>query len=98
MKALYPTGLALIAGLCFDLASFAQEKPTVTDLGKVDETAAAKAFPKRGFSPYAGRNYPTHVFWGDEHVHSGWSADAGAFGCTLGPEEALRFARGEEVK
>ena len=39
---------------------------------------------------------PTRVFWGDEHVHTGWSADAGAFGATLG--EALRFARGEEVK
>ena len=37
------------------------------------------------------------VFWGDQHVHTGWSADAGAFGATLGPEEALRFARGEEV-
>ena len=36
-------------------------------------------------------------FWGDQHVHTGWSVDAGAFGATLGPEEALRFARGEEV-
>jgi Protein of unknown function (DUF3604) len=30
------------------------------------------------------------------HVHTGWSADAGAFGATLGPEEAFRFARGKE--
>jgi hypothetical protein len=41
--------------------------------------------------------YPERVFWGDSHVHTGWSVDAGAFGATLGPEEALRFARGEEV-
>jgi hypothetical protein len=45
----------------------------------------------------AGSSHPTRVFWGDTHVHTGWSLDAGAFGCTLGPEEALRFARGEEV-
>ena len=68
------------------------------DIGQINPEATAKSFPKRGFSPYAGRHYPTRVYWGDEHVHSGWSVDAGAFGCTLGPEEALRFARGEEVK
>ena len=38
--------------------------------------------PKRGFSPYAGRNYPTRVFSGDQHVHTGWSVDAGAFGAS----------------
>ena len=49
------------------------------------------------FSPYAGKARPTRVYWGDEHIHTGWSADAGGFGCTLSPEDALRFARGEEV-
>jgi len=39
--------------------------------------------------------YPEQVYWGDQHVHSGWSADAGLAGTTLGPEEAVRFARGE---
>jgi len=67
------------------------------DIGAINTEAAAKAFPKRGFSPYAGRNYPTRPLFGEQHLHTGWSADAGAFGCTLGPEEALRFARGEEI-
>jgi len=49
------------------------------------------------FSPYAGRNFPTQVFWGDTHLHTGMSMDAGAFGARLGPEDAYRFARGEEV-
>jgi hypothetical protein len=90
-----PVALALIA-----LASakgMAQEAPPAGDLGEINAEAAAKAFPGRGFSPYANRNYPTRVFWGDQHVHTGWSVDAGAFGATLGPEEALRFARGEQV-
>ncbi len=42
--------------------------------------------------------YPEQVFWGDQHVHTGWSADAGLAGTTLGPEEAVRFALGQMVK
>ena len=37
------------------------------------------------------------VYWGDTHLHTSMSLDARAGGNTLGPEEALRFARGEEV-
>ena len=60
--------------------------------------AAAGAFPaQQHFSPYAGRNFPTQVFWGDTHLHTGMSFDAGSFGARLGPEDAYRFARGEEL-
>ena len=52
---------------------------------------------QKHFSPYAGRNFPTQVFWGDTHLHTELSMDAGAFGARLGPEDAYRFARGEEV-
>lgn len=59
---------------------------------------AAGAFPsQKHFSPYAGRDFPTSVFWGDTHLHTGMSMDAGAFGCRLGPEDAYRFALGEEL-
>lgn len=58
----------------------------------------AHAFPtKDHYSPYAGRSFPTQVFWGDTHLHTGMSMDAGAFGATLTPEDAYRFARGEEL-
>ncbi len=56
------------------------------------------AFPaQKHYSPYAGRSYPTRVFWGDTHLHTGNSLDAGAFGARLLPEDAHRFARGEEL-
>jgi hypothetical protein len=56
------------------------------------------AFPaEKHYSPYAGRNFPTHVYWGDTHLHTGMSMDAGAFGARLTPEDAYRFARGEEL-
>ena len=77
--------------------------------GLVSWTAAAQepapsaealkgAFPaQKSYSPYAGRDFPTRVFWGDTHLHTGMSMDAGAFGARLLPPDAYRFARGEEV-
>lgn len=41
--------------------------------------------------------YPERVYWGDTHLHTSNSVDAFGFGVRLGPEDALRFARGEEV-
>ncbi len=56
------------------------------------------AFPaQKTYSPYAGRNFPTRVLWGDTHVHTNLSMDAGAFGARLGPDDAYRFAKGQEV-
>lgn len=42
--------------------------------------------------------YPTRAYFGDTHVHTGWSMDAGTDGAILSPEDAYRFARGEAVK
>ncbi|MEM8489454.1 MAG: DUF3604 domain-containing protein [Pseudomonadota bacterium] len=41
--------------------------------------------------------FPERPYWGDTHLHTDNSVDAFGFGTRLGPEEALRFARGEEV-
>ncbi len=45
----------------------------------------------------AGDEYPNTVYWGDTHVHTSNSNDAGRYTILVGPEEAYRFARGEEV-
>jgi len=55
------------------------------------------AIGKKEYSPYLNRGYPQRVFWGDTHLHTAYSTDAGMIGCTLGPDEAYRFARGEMV-
>ena len=52
---------------------------------------------KKEYSPYLYQSYPNRVFFGDTHLHTSYSTDAGMVGNTLGPEEALRFARGEKV-
>ena len=41
--------------------------------------------------------FPEKVLWGDTHLHTSNSVDAFGFGVRLGPEEALRFAKGEEI-
>ncbi len=57
----------------------------------------SRLYPGKAYSPYAQRSFPDRVFWGDTHLHTRLSADAGLFGNTLGLEAAYRFARGEEV-
>jgi Protein of unknown function (DUF3604) len=49
------------------------------------------------YSPYLHQSYPDRVFWGDTHLHTSYSTDAGMVGNKLGPDEALRYARGEHV-
>ena len=71
---------------------------TSNDEGDVDVRDIAPLYPsKPPYSPYAGRNFPTRPLFGDTHTHTSFSMDAGAFGCRLGPKEAYRFGRGEQV-
>jgi hypothetical protein len=59
--------------------------------------AHAEAQPV-AYSPYADESIPRDVWFGDLHVHSSWSADAGNMGNRrIGPDEVYRFARGETV-
>jgi hypothetical protein len=67
------------------------------DAGEHDPAAAAKAFAKRAYSPYVGRNYPTRPYFGDTHLHTAFSMDAGAFGARLTPRDAYKLAHGEEI-
>ena len=65
---------------------------------QIPGTPSEESFPDPPYSPYAGRNFPTRPFFGDQHLHTGMSMDAGAFGARLTPEDAYRFARGAEIK
>ncbi len=67
-----------------------------TDTGTLDKDTAM-AFSKRPYSPYAGRDFPMRPFFGDTHLHTSFSFDAGAFGCRLSPADAYRFAKGQEI-
>ncbi|WP_145975915.1 DUF3604 domain-containing protein [Ruegeria atlantica] len=57
-----------------------------------------KAYPGKSYSPYAQRGIPDRPLWGDTHLHTSTSFDAGAFGNRLDARAAYRFAKGEEVQ
>lgn len=92
---IWPVVIGFLAvALLFGLVS---RPATAQETDTIDKDTAEKVFPKKPYSPYAGRNYPTRVYWGDTHVHTSYSMDAGAFGARLGPKDAYIFAKGNEV-
>jgi hypothetical protein len=68
------------------------------DIGSPDPGVITGLYPGKAYSPYAQRSFPSNVYWGETHLHTGLSLDAGLFGCILDHEDAYRLARGEEVK
>lgn len=79
--------VAVGAGLYWGWGAFKESR----EASKAEEVQAAN--DKEVTSGIA-----TKLLWGDTHLHTSNSIDAFGFGVKLGPEEALRFARGEEVK
>ncbi|MGB5224757.1 MAG: DUF3604 domain-containing protein [Arenicellales bacterium] len=75
------------------LALYGTANATTSAMFDKEHTTA----PVKEFSPNVNRNYPTNVYFGDTHLHTRLSMDAGTFGNRLGLEDAYRFTRGEEV-
>ncbi len=67
------------------------------DMNGATPELLSEAYTGKAYSPYAGRAFPERPLWGDSHLHTSLSMDAALFGNRLGPREAYRFARGEEV-
>ena len=59
------------------------------DVGAPKAEELEQGLPKPPYSPYANRSYPTRPFFGDTHLHTSFSMDAGAFGARLGPARCL---------
>lgn len=85
--------LATFGLFIISLSLFAQQVGEMT----MDMKEGESIHKKKGYSPYGGRYFPTQVYWGDTHLHTSNSLDARAFGTVLGPEEAYKLARGEEI-
>jgi hypothetical protein len=87
MKRLSTIGAAL-ACVILSVPALAQEYAIDTDDVRIGQ---------KEYSPFLNRGYPQRVYWGDTHLHTSYSTDAGMLGNRLGPDDAYRFARGEEV-
>jgi len=84
--------LVLFAGTFLAIANPAAAQITPS------KESLSDAYPGKAYSPYAQRSFPDRVYWGDTHLHTALSVDAGLFGARIGLDEAYRFARGEEVR
>ena len=90
-RILIPVGLCLSLGLV--QTAFSSGGGIVTD----DKSSLTGDDRPEPYSPYAQRSFPDNPLWGDTHLHTAISFDAGAFGARLLPPDAYRFAKGEEV-
>ncbi len=79
------------------LAITALAATSVAAQESINMTGLDPVFAERPYSPYANRAFPENVYFGDTHVHTGLSGDAGGGGTRLMPRDAYRFARGEQV-
>jgi hypothetical protein len=61
------------------------------------DAVLSDSYTGKSYSPYAERQTPLMPLWGDSHLHTDISMDAGAFGNRLGLDEAYQFARGDQV-
>ena len=82
---------AIVVALLFAVPALAQ------DAGEATADTIKGFSTKPAYSPYVDRNFPTRPFFGDTHLHTAASMDAGAFGARLTPRDAYRFARGEQI-
>jgi len=73
-------------------------EPSLAEANLVKQTKTpAPIKSKIKYSPYAEKSYPQNVYFGDTHNHTANSGDAFMQGDRLGPEQAYRLARGEEL-
>ena len=70
----------------------------IGDVGGISESDLSRVLPDRAvYSPAVNRTFPTRPLFGDTHLHTAVSLDAGVAGARLTPADAYRFARGEQV-
>ena len=51
----------------------------------------------KNYSPYVGQSFPQNVYFGDTHLHTAYSTDAGMVGNSTTPDQAYRVAKGETI-
>lgn len=88
----------LVSALALSLGCAASAQETTVFSGDLSADPDMVTIGAKEYSPYLNRSYPTRVLFGDTHVHTSYSTDAGMIGNILGPEEAFKFARGEIVR
>lgn len=85
MKNLFPIFILL---LCFACKTDQKKDNSIEDSTNVDVSQ----------NTVATNGNATNVYFGDTHLHTGLSMDAGLFGNSLGLDDAYKFAKGDAIK
>ena len=83
--------MSLVKAMLLGATALAVCNPALADgdVGQITKEKIEKVFPsKRPYSPYADRNFPTRPLFGDTHLHTAVSFDAGVFGARLTPRNS----------
>jgi hypothetical protein len=98
---MYNSRLAITTALGLVMTAFiagcSREEPAPAAPPVTNAVAPAPTPEAATPAAVASEGHPTQVYFGDTHLHTAMSMDAGMFGNRLGVEAAYRFARGEEV-
>ncbi len=78
--------IAVFITVVISSAGAVQAKDTPTKL--IDARA-----DRTEYSPYLNDTYPNNVYYGDTHLHTSYSTDAGFFGNRIGPGRGLSFCQ-----
>ncbi len=62
-----------------------------------DASSLVKGYTAKSYSPYAARSFADRPLWGDTHLRTSTSFDAGAFGNRPDARAAYRLAQAEAV-
>ena len=84
--------------LSLALVAIATQPAMAADIASTEVTIPKPSEVQREYSPHINETFPQRVFWGDTHLHTNISPDAGMLkNLNVGPDDAYRFARGEQV-
>jgi len=90
--------IALLFGYGLASACSSDPEPAASATVPAPQQPAAARPAAAPTAAVAETDIPRNAYFGDSHVHTGWSADAGMDGAVTSPADAYRLARGEEVR
>ena len=79
MRKIVPICLAISLVASLTISSAATTSTPAAQEGQTSRAQLSKVYSGQAYSPYAGRTFPERPLWGDSHLHTSLSMDAGGF-------------------
>ena len=80
---------AMSVALMVSFVALASTAAQASDAGTPTKEKLSGAYTGKAYSPYAKRTFPERPLWGDNHLHTSLSMDAGGFRQSCRPAGCL---------